>query len=70
VDDRVVRRREGRIGRAKMVGPHLEGDLEGLWEWRLGGEALLELSFFTKPPNFGVGTHMEVFAGVALIVSG
>jgi hypothetical protein len=47
----------------------LEGDLEGLYEWRLGGaskmqthlKALLELSFGLKPPNLGVAS-----AGVAL----
>jgi hypothetical protein len=32
-------------------------------------EALLEMDFCTKPPNFGVEAHMEAPAGVALIVS-
>jgi hypothetical protein len=29
-------------------------------------EALLELSFHIKPPNFRVEAHMEALAGVAL----
>jgi hypothetical protein len=29
-------------------------------------EALLEFIFCIKPPNFGVETHMEALAGVAL----
>jgi hypothetical protein len=29
-------------------------------------EALLEMDFCTKPPNFGVETHMEAPAGDAL----
>jgi hypothetical protein len=29
-------------------------------------ETLLELGFCTKPPNFGVETHMELPTGVAL----
>jgi hypothetical protein len=29
-------------------------------------EALLELSFGTKPPNFGVEAHMKALTGVAL----
>jgi hypothetical protein len=29
-------------------------------------EALLELCFYTKPPNFGVETHMKAPAGDAL----
>jgi hypothetical protein len=29
-------------------------------------EALLELDFCTKPPNFGVQAHMESLVGVAL----
>jgi hypothetical protein len=57
----------------------LEGDLEGLQEWRLRGgiwrvckmeaclEALLVMDFCTKPPNFGVEAHMEAPAGVAPI---
>jgi hypothetical protein len=55
----------------KWWGPRLEGDLEGLQEWRVRGgiwrvckmeaclEALLEMDFCTKPPNFGVEAHME-----------
>jgi hypothetical protein len=30
-------------------------------------EALLEMDFCTKPPNFGVEAHMEAPAGDALI---
>jgi hypothetical protein len=30
-------------------------------------EALLEMDFCTKPPNFGVETHMEAPTGDALI---
>jgi hypothetical protein len=56
----------------------LEGNLEGLQEWRVRGgfggvckmeaclEALLEMDFCTKPPNFGVEAHMEAPAGDAL----
>jgi hypothetical protein len=33
-------------------------------------EALLELGFCTKPPNFGVGVHMETPTGVALTSGG
>jgi hypothetical protein len=29
-------------------------------------EVLLEFVFSTKPPNFGVESHMEALAGVAL----
>jgi hypothetical protein len=29
-------------------------------------EALLEMDFYTKPPNFGVEAHMEAPAGDAL----
>jgi hypothetical protein len=32
-------------------------------------EALLELIFYTKPPNFGVEAHMEAPTGVALSLS-
>jgi hypothetical protein len=31
-------------------------------------EALVELDFCTKRPNFGVEAHMEVLPGVALIM--
>jgi hypothetical protein len=56
---------------------YLEGGVEGLQEWRLGGgiwrgpkieghlEVLLELIFCTQPPNFGVEAHMEAPTGVA-----
>jgi hypothetical protein len=52
--------------------------LEGLQEWRVRGgfggvckmeaclEALLEMDFCTKPPNFEVEAHMEAPAGDAL----
>jgi hypothetical protein len=48
----------------------------GGWEGEFGGvckmeaclEALLEMDFCTKPPNFGVEAHMEAPAGDALIV--
>jgi hypothetical protein len=52
--------------------------MEGLQEWRVGGEfggackmevcleALLEMDFCTKPPNFGVDAHMEAPAGDAM----
>jgi hypothetical protein len=30
-------------------------------------ESLLEMNFCSKPPNFGVETHMETPAGDALI---
>jgi hypothetical protein len=32
-------------------------------------EALLEMDFCTKPPNFGVEAHMEALTGDALNVS-
>jgi hypothetical protein len=32
-------------------------------------EALLELGFRTKPPNFGVEAHMKAPTGDALIVT-
>jgi hypothetical protein len=46
----------------------------GGWEGEFGGvckmeaclEALLEMDFCTKPPNFGVEAHMEAPAGDAL----
>jgi hypothetical protein len=46
----------------------------GGWEEGFGGvckmeaclEALLEMDFCTKPPNFGVEVHMEAPAGDAL----
>jgi hypothetical protein len=71
--------KEKRKKKIKKVGPtFLEGGVEGLQEWRLGGEfggtckievhleALLELCFYTKPPKFGVEAHMEAPTGVAL----
>jgi hypothetical protein len=47
----------------------------GGWEGEFGGvckmeaclEALLEIDFCTKPPNFGVEAHMEAPAGDALM---
>jgi hypothetical protein len=71
VDDRVVRRRERENWKEKKknggttVGGGFGGSL-GMETWRGG---LVGVEFFTKPSNFGVETHMEVFAGVALIVS-
>jgi hypothetical protein len=65
--------------RKKWWGPHLEGEWRasrnGGWEGEFGGvckieaclEALLEMNFYTKPPNFGVEAHMEAPAGDALI---
>jgi hypothetical protein len=56
----------------------LEGGVEGLQEWTLGGEILRDMQnggsfggpagvgFFTKPPKFGVEVHIEALAGVAL----
>jgi hypothetical protein len=49
----------------------------GGWEREFGGackievclEALLELDFCTKPPNFGVDAHIEAPTGVGLIGS-
>jgi hypothetical protein len=43
---------EGRFGGASKMEGHLE--------------ALLEMDFYTKPPNFGVEAHMEAPAGDAL----
>jgi hypothetical protein len=43
---------EGRFGGASKMEGHLE--------------ALLEMDFCTKPPNFGVEAHMEAPAGDAL----
>jgi hypothetical protein len=48
----------------------------GGWEGGFGGvckieaclEALLEMDFYTKPPNFGVEAHMKAPAGDALTV--
>jgi hypothetical protein len=44
--------------------------LEGLWRpsknGHLGIEVLLELSFFIKPPNFGVDAHLEAPTGVVI----
>jgi hypothetical protein len=63
-----------------QVGGGMEGLQEwrasknGGWEGEFGGvckmeaclEALLEMDFCTKPPNFGVEAHMEAPAGDAL----
>jgi hypothetical protein len=62
-----------------MVGPTFGGgkwraSRNGGWEGEFGGvckmkaclEALLEMDFCTKPPNFGVEAHMEASAGDAL----
>jgi hypothetical protein len=42
----------------------------GLWRpsknGHLGIEVLLELSFFIKPPNFGVDAHLEAPTGVVI----
>jgi hypothetical protein len=73
--------RGGGGGRNKrMVGPTVwrgewRASSNGGLEWEFGGvckmdvhlEVLLELHLFTKPPNFGVETHMEALTGVALI---
>jgi hypothetical protein len=45
---------EGRFGGASKMKGHLE--------------ALLEMDFCTKPPNFGVEARLEAPAGDALIV--
>jgi hypothetical protein len=55
----------------------MEGLKNGEWEGEFGGackmevclEALLELDFCTKPPNFGVEAHMETSTGVVLRVT-
>jgi hypothetical protein len=59
---------------------HFGGGVEGLQEWRLGGEiwrgvqnrgpfgGSAEVDFFASSPNFGVETHIEALAEVALIV--
>jgi hypothetical protein len=56
----------------------LEGDLEGLQEWRVRGgiwrgmqnEGLFRgparVGFFSKPPNFEVDAHIEAPTRVAL----
>jgi hypothetical protein len=49
----------------------------GGWEGEFGGvckmeaclEAMLEMDFCSKPPNFGVEAHMEAPAGDALSAS-
>jgi hypothetical protein len=46
----------------------LEGKFGGACKMEAYLEALLELSFCTKSPNFGVEAHIEALAGVALIV--
>jgi hypothetical protein len=56
-----------------MVGPtfggrkwRVEGEFGGVCKMEACLEALLEMDFFTKPPNFGVEAHMEAPAGDAL----
>jgi hypothetical protein len=44
----------------------LDGEFEGVCKMEVHLEVLLELHFFTKPPNFGVEAHMEAPTGVAL----
>jgi hypothetical protein len=44
----------------------LEGKFGGACKVETHLEVLLELSFSTKPPNFGVEAHMVALAGVAL----
>jgi hypothetical protein len=43
-----------------------EGKFGGVWKIEVHIEALMELFFFIKPPNFGVEGHMESPTGVAL----
>jgi hypothetical protein len=43
-----------------------EGEFEGVCKIEVYLEVLLELVFCTKPPNFGVETHMEAPTGVGL----
>jgi hypothetical protein len=43
-----------------------EGEFGGVWKIEVCLEALLELGFSTKPPNFGVEAHMEAPTRVAL----
>jgi hypothetical protein len=52
-----VPRLEGRWRASKNGG--WEGEFEGVCKMKVCLEALLELGFCTKPPNFGVETHME-----------
>jgi hypothetical protein len=42
------------------------GEFGGVCKMEACLEALLEMDFCTKPPNFGVKTHMEAPAGDAL----
>jgi hypothetical protein len=66
-------------GENKNGGAHIwrgkwRASRKGGWEGKFGGvckmeaclEALLEMDFCTKPPNFGVEVHMEAPAGDAL----
>jgi hypothetical protein len=43
-----------------------EGEFGGVCKMEACLEALLEMDFCTKPPNFGVDAHMEAPAGDAL----
>jgi hypothetical protein len=82
---RTVRERESGRGeghtpgevrrRIKKWGPCLEGNLEGLQEWRVRGEIWRDMQnggpfrgsagvgFLPKPPNFGVEAHIEAPTG-------
>jgi hypothetical protein len=43
-----------------------KGQFGGTCKMEVCLEALLELCFWTKPPNFGVEAHIEAPTGVAL----
>jgi hypothetical protein len=47
----------------------LEGEFRGLCKMEGHLEVLLELSFYSKPPKFGVEDHIEAPARVALNVN-
>jgi hypothetical protein len=62
-----------RNGGAHIWRGELRASRNGGWEGEFGVckmkaclEALLEMDFYTKPPNFGVEAHMEAPAGDAL----
>jgi hypothetical protein len=63
-----------RNGGAQIWRGEWRASRNGGWEGEFGGvckmeaclEALLEMDFCTKPPNFGVEAHMEAPAGDAL----
>jgi hypothetical protein len=63
----VGRKREKEMRKKNMMGPTL---WRGLWRpsknGHLGIEVPLELSFFIKPPNFGVDAHLEAPTGVVI----